>query len=85
MSRVIQVRDVPDDMHAVLRRRAAEAALSLSDYVRRELEFSVQRDENAELLRRLAVLPSAGGLGAAAVRAVRDDRESELSERVARR
>jgi antitoxin FitA len=38
MSKMIQVRNVPDDVHRVLKVRAAEEGLSLSDYVKRDLE-----------------------------------------------
>ena len=40
---MIQIRDVPDDLHRELRVRAAEAGLSLSRYLRRELEGLVAR------------------------------------------
>ncbi|HST97914.1 MAG TPA: toxin-antitoxin system HicB family antitoxin, partial [Geodermatophilus sp.] len=38
MSKMLQVRNVPEDVHAELRRRARAAGVSLSDYVLRELE-----------------------------------------------
>ena len=34
----IQIRDVPEDVHAVYRARAAAAGLSLQEYLRKELE-----------------------------------------------
>ena len=37
MSKVIQVRNVPDDVHASLRGQAAAAGVSLSEYVLTEL------------------------------------------------
>ncbi|MGH3666295.1 MAG: FitA-like ribbon-helix-helix domain-containing protein [Egibacteraceae bacterium] len=37
MSRMIQVRNVPDDLHRALKVRAAQAGLTLTDYVLREL------------------------------------------------
>lgn len=52
MGRVIQVRDVPDDVHAELRKRAAEAGTSLSDYVLAELRRVASRSRNAEILLR---------------------------------
>lgn len=33
----IQVKDVPDDVHATLRRRAADAGMSLQEYLRGHL------------------------------------------------
>ena len=38
MSKMIQIRDVPDRVHRILTRRAALAGMSLSDFLKRELE-----------------------------------------------
>jgi hypothetical protein len=38
MSKMIQIRNVPDDLHRKLKIRAAERGLSLSDYLRIEIE-----------------------------------------------
>lgn len=54
VSKTIQVRDVPDAVHAELRLRAAAAGTSLSDYVLGELERVAQRSDNAEVLLRAA-------------------------------
>lgn len=54
MAKTIQVRDVPDDVHAELRSRAAAAGTSLSDYVLGELERVARRSDNAEVLLRAA-------------------------------
>ena len=40
---MLQVRHVPDELHAVLRQRAAESGLSLSEYVLRELQAVAAR------------------------------------------
>ncbi|HVW46232.1 MAG TPA: hypothetical protein VHA76_04200 [Solirubrobacterales bacterium] len=37
MSKMIQVRNVPDEMHRMLKVRAAAEGMSLSDYIKREL------------------------------------------------
>ena len=37
MPKAIQNRDVPDDVHAAVRARAAAAGMSLSEYLREEL------------------------------------------------
>jgi antitoxin FitA len=37
MSKMIQVRNVPDEMHRALKTSAAAEGLSLSDYIKREL------------------------------------------------
>ncbi|HEY6730409.1 MAG TPA: hypothetical protein VI039_05225 [Solirubrobacterales bacterium] len=38
MSKMIQIRNVPDDLHRDLKVRAALAGMSLSDYIKRELD-----------------------------------------------
>jgi plasmid stability protein len=43
MSKMIQIRDVPDDVHRTLKARAAGAGMSLSDYIKRDLERSARR------------------------------------------
>lgn len=43
MTKMIQVRDVPDEVHRTLKVRAAAAGMSLSDYVKRDLEASAGR------------------------------------------
>jgi antitoxin FitA len=37
MPKMIQIRHVPDEVHRTLKARAAEAGMSLSDYLRQEL------------------------------------------------
>lgn len=54
MSRMIQVRNVPDDVHRTLKMRAASAGLSLSDYVKRDLEDSARRPSLEELDARIS-------------------------------
>lgn len=43
MSKMIQVRNVPDEVHRTLKARAAAEGVSLSDYIKRELETSAAR------------------------------------------
>jgi plasmid stability protein len=38
MSKMIQIRNVPDDVHRTLKIRAAGEGLSLSDFIKRDLE-----------------------------------------------
>ncbi len=38
MSKMIQIRNVPDDVHRTLKIRAALEGISLSDYIKRDLE-----------------------------------------------
>ena len=56
MSKMIQIRHVPDALHRKLRSRAALAGMSLSDYLRRELETAAARLTHIELRERLAAL-----------------------------
>ena len=51
---MLQVRHVPDEVHAELRRRAAAAGVSLSDYVLQELERVAARPPMAEVFTRSA-------------------------------
>jgi plasmid stability protein len=76
MSKMLQVRHVPDDVHAELRRRADAAGVSLSDYVLRELERVAARPPMAEVFARSAsrrVTLSREDV-VAAIRADRDER-----------
>lgn len=54
VSKMLQVRNVPDDVHAELRRRAQAAGVSLSDYVLHELERVAARPPIEEVLARSA-------------------------------
>ncbi|HET9105260.1 MAG TPA: hypothetical protein VFN55_18055 [Solirubrobacteraceae bacterium] len=49
MSKMIQVRNVPDDVHRTLKSRAAQEGLSLSDYIKRDLEQAAARPSLKEL------------------------------------
>jgi len=76
MSKMIQIRHVPDALHRRLRARAAMAGMSLSDYLRGELEAAADRLTPAELRERLSMLEPARvrERPSAAVRAERDSR-----------
>ncbi|HEV8145635.1 MAG TPA: hypothetical protein VGP79_04610 [Bryobacteraceae bacterium] len=50
MSRMIQVRNVPDSVHGVLKARAAREGMSLSDFLRIELERVAERPTMKEWL-----------------------------------
>jgi plasmid stability protein len=54
MSKMIQLRNVPDSLHRTLRTRAALAGMTLSDYLRTELEHIADRLPASELRHRLA-------------------------------
>ena len=75
--KTIQVRNVPDVTHRVLRTRAAASGLSLSDFILEELERVASKPTVADVLRRAAA--RAGGPSTetivAAVRAGRDEED----------
>jgi plasmid stability protein len=72
--KTIQVRNVPEGVHRVLRTRAADAGVSLSDFALAELERVARRPPVSEVLRRAG--GRSGGAPAedivAAVRSGRD-------------
>jgi len=39
MSKMIQIRNVPDEMHRALKVRASAEGMSLSDYIKKELSW----------------------------------------------
>ena len=51
---MLQVRNVPDELHRTLKARAALAGMSLSYYVLLKLRRLAERPTRAELQRRLA-------------------------------
>ncbi|HET7875019.1 MAG TPA: hypothetical protein VFN71_05795 [Methylomirabilota bacterium] len=74
MSKMIQVRNVPDELHRKLKARAALEGLSLSDYLLREAQRVAEQPTLAELQERLGrrspVVPRV-----APAKAVRAERE----------
>jgi len=54
MSRMIQIRNVPDELHRRLKARAALEGMTLSDYLLREVRRVAERPSPAELLTRLS-------------------------------
>jgi plasmid stability protein len=53
MSKMIQLRNVPDALHRTLKARAAMAGMSLSDYLLAEIREVAERPTLAELRARL--------------------------------
>jgi len=53
MSKMIQLRNVPDELHRILKSRAALAGTSLSDYLIAELGRHAEHPTLEELFRRL--------------------------------
>lgn len=56
MPKTLQVRNVPDDVHEALRRRADQSGVSLSEYVLREILANATKPSNADIFARLAPL-----------------------------
>jgi plasmid stability protein len=53
MSKMIQVRNVPDGLHRTLKARAAMEGMSLSDYLLAELRRLAARPSLGELVKRM--------------------------------
>jgi hypothetical protein len=52
MSKMIQVRNVSDEMHRALKVKAAEEGMSLSDFIKRELSFAAGKSSIDEIIER---------------------------------
>ena len=74
MPKMLQIRDVPDDVHRTLKARAAQEGMSLSDLIKRELERSAERPTMREWLERVQQLKpiARGSSGAEIIRKLRD-------------
>ena len=73
---MVQVRNVPEDLHRQLKARAAMEGLSISDYVLREIRKSLERPSRHDVLERLRARarPTLRQSAADLVRAERDSR-----------
>ena len=74
MSKTIQVRDVPDRVLNILKARAAREGMSLSDFIKKELESSAERPTMREWLestRQAKPIPTKRS-AAQTIRALRD-------------
>jgi plasmid stability protein len=71
----VQIKDVPDETHAVLRRRAALAHQSLQEYLRARLIDEASRPTVDEALSRAGGRSGGTVTFADAVAALRDDRD----------
>jgi antitoxin FitA len=54
MSKMIQLRNVPDDVHRTLKRRAAEEGTTLSELLVREVTAVARRPSLGELMQRIS-------------------------------
>lgn len=76
MSKMIQVRDVPEDVHGTLKARAAREGMSLSDFIKRELKRAAERPTMREWLeqtRQAKPIPARKS-AAQMIRELRDER-----------
>ena len=71
---MIQIRNVPEDLHRELKVRAARAGMSLSDYLLDEVRRAAERPTVEEIRARLASLPPVD-IGMSAAEAVRFERD----------
>lgn len=76
MTKMIQLRSVPDALHRKLKARAAMAGMSLSDYLTAEIRRVAERPTLEEMRARLASLEPVSSREeiVAAIRADRDSR-----------
>jgi preprotein translocase subunit Sss1 len=85
-TKMIQIRHVPEDVHARLKARAAAAGMSLSDYLLREITDLARRPTWEEFF---AEVDPEGPIAtdidwAEVIREGREERERELEERIMR-
>lgn len=57
MATMIQIRNVPEDVHRRAKARAALEGLTLSELALRELKRALERPRREEVLARVAALP----------------------------
>jgi plasmid stability protein len=72
---MVQIRNVPPEVHRRLKARAAIEGLSMSDYVLREIRKALDRPTRQEILERLRARP-ARQLRKSAAEVIRAERDS---------
>jgi plasmid stability protein len=84
--KMVQVRNVPDDVHRELKVRAARRGVTVTDYVLQLIETDLARPTLEEALARIARLPRprVPVHGADLVREARAERDAELAARMTR-
>ena len=53
MSKMIQIRNVPDELHRILKVKAARLGMTLSDYLLSEIEQVAEKPTLSEMMERL--------------------------------
>lgn len=83
---MLQIRNVPDDLHRRLKARAALAGQSLSEYALGELRRSLDKPTRAEVLERIARRAPTTAVEdtVAAIQAERDARDRAIDEALGR-
>ena len=76
MSKMIQIRNVSDAAHRTLKARAAAAGMSLSDYLKRDLEAAAARPSLEEIDARVTARGTSKLLTSTVLAALREARES---------
>ena len=74
MSKMIQVRNVPDEMHRALKVRAASEGMSLSDYIKKELGWVTGKSKLQEVIARSEARGPSGMKTKTIVEILRDSR-----------
>lgn len=74
---LIQVRNVPEDVHRRLKERAAREGVTLSELALTELRRSLERPTRAEVLARIAASQAEEYRGETAAESVRAERDAQ--------
>jgi plasmid stability protein len=74
MPKMIQIRNVPDDLHRELKIRAAAAGMSMSDYIKRELSIRSRKSTIREIAARSRQRPPSGVNPQRTVEIIRESR-----------
>ena len=74
--KMLQIRNVPDELHRRLKARAALEGTSLSEFALAELRRSLERPTRTELLERVRQRAAADADGESAAEAVRAERDA---------
>jgi hypothetical protein len=84
MGKMVQIRNMPDKLHRTLKSRAAQAGMSLSEYLLRELKKVGDKPSVEELLERIRSRPpiEPGVSSAEIIREGREERMRQIDELV---
>ena len=85
--KMIQIRNVPDELHRDLKIRAAKEGISMSELILRDLPRIAHRPTLADIqerIRRRGPIAGFEGAGADLVREAREERERQWDERLGR-